>query len=210
MQHLISIFLHLDTYLATIVSEHGPYALLLLFLVVFLETGIVVTPFLPGDSLLFASGALAATGAFEVLPLALMLAVAAILGDALNYTIGHSFGHSMIEKGKFLGLPVKRAYVEKARAFYDKHGAKTIVLARFIPIVRTFAPFVAGVGEMPYRKFFLYNVAGAVAWVSLFVFGGYFFGNLPFVKDRFSLVVIAIIGISLLPIAIEVIKARRK
>jgi membrane-associated protein len=166
---------------------------------------VVVTPFLPGDSLLFAAGAFAALGSFNVLPLFLLLFVAALLGDAVNYWIGRTIGSRAFEQNyRFL----KRSHLEKTRKFYEKHGGKTIILARFVPIVRTFAPFVAGVGTMEYGRFAFYNVFGAFIWTSLFIFGGYFFGNLPFVKTNFEIVFLGIIFISVLPMVIEYLRSR--
>jgi membrane-associated protein len=179
---------------------------LILFIVIFIETGLVVTPFLPGDSLLFAAGAFAAKGSFNVSLLFFMLWLAAVLGDTANYWIGHYVGPRVFrENVRWL----KREYLERTQAFYDKHGGKTIFLARFIPIIRTFAPFVAGIGKMRYGYFITYNVVGGLVWTALFIFGGYFFGNLPLVKDNFSFIIIAIILISVLPAVIEALRSRR-
>ncbi|MGE3541633.1 MAG: DedA family protein [Candidatus Tectimicrobiota bacterium] len=206
MAYFLDIFLHLDTYLSTIIQQYGLWTYLILFLVVFLETGVVVTPFLPGDSLLFAAGALAAAGAFDVVWLFLCLFLAAVLGDTVNYHIGYSIGpRAFQEHSRFL----KREHLERTHRFYERHGGKTIVMARFIPIIRTFAPFVAGIGRMSYRYFVFYNVFGALLWTSSFIFGGYFFGNLPLVKKNFTLVILAIIVLSLLPPVLEVIKHYR-
>jgi membrane-associated protein len=204
----IDIFLHLDEHLATLIVQFGAWTYILLFGIIFAETGLVVTPFLPGDSLLFASGALAAaTGALNPVLLIIALTLAAIIGDSVNYSIGHSFGPRVFtEKIRFL----KKEHLDKTHAFYEKHGGKTIILARFIPIIRTFAPFVGGVGAMTYSKFILFNVTGALLWVPLFTLMGYFFGNLPFVKEHFEWVVIAIIFISVLPAVFEYLKARRE
>ncbi len=207
ISHIIDIFLHLDKYLDQIVSQFGIGTYIVLFLVIFIETGVVVMPFLPGDSLLFAAGALAAASHFlDPVVLFIVLAVAAILGDTANYWIGHFIGPKVFtQESRFL----KREYLDKTQAFYDKHGGKTILLARFIPIIRTFAPFVAGIGKMRYGYFLTYNVVGGILWTALFIFAGYFFGNLPFVKDNFSIVIIAIILISVLPAVYEGVKERR-
>jgi membrane-associated protein len=180
---------------------------LLLFVVVFCETGLVVTPFLPGDSLLFAAGALSAKGAISVGTLFLLLATAAILGDTVNYWIGHRVGPRAFRGNvRFL----KKEHLDRTRQFYERHGGKTIILARFIPIIRTFAPFVAGIGAMNYGRFIVYNVVGGVAWVALFLLGGYCFGGLPVVKERFSIVILVIILISVLPIVVEFLRARSR
>jgi membrane-associated protein len=207
LREFIDFFLHLDVHLAEIIERFGAGAYGILFLIVFCETGLVVTPFLPGDSLLFAAGAFAALGSFELVPLMVLLIVAAIAGDTVNYWIGARIGPRAFSGNvRFL----KQEYLVRTTEFYEKHGGKTIVLARFIPIVRTFAPFVAGVGRMNYGRFLAYNVAGAVVWVTLFTLAGFYFGNIPAVKDNFTLVILAIIGISVLPIAIEMVKARRR
>ena len=204
---ILDLFLHIDEYLATIIQNTGAWSYIILFLVIFMETGFVVTPFLPGDSLLFAAGALAATGSFNILFLYLLLCGAAISGDTVNYWIGHFVGPKAFnEKSRLL----KKAYLERAQKFYEKHGGNAIILARFVPIVRTFAPFVAGIGKMHYGKFLFFNVFGGILWVSIFLLGGYLFGNIPFVKENFEYSVIVIILISLVPIAIEYIKSRRK
>lgn len=206
--YLIDLFLHLDKYLAEIIPRFGTLTYLLLFGIIFMETGLVVTPFLPGDSLLFAAGALAGIHAgLDVVTLCILLAFAAVLGDTVNYWIGHYIGPRAFSGNiRFL----KKEYLDKTHAFYEKHGGKTIILARFVPIVRTFAPFVAGVGAMTYSHFITYNVVGGILWVLIFTLGGYFFGNLPFVQDNFSLVVIAIILISVMPAVYEFIKSRRE
>ncbi len=207
---LIDIFLHLDEYLSTIIQQYGTLTYLLLFAVIFMETGLVVTPFLPGDSLLFAAGTFAspALGSpLNIWGLWGLLCAAAVLGDTVNYWIGHFIGpRAFSGEIRFL----KKEYMDRTHAFYERHGGKTIVLARFVPIVRTFAPFVAGIGAMDYKHFITYNLFGGVLWVTLFTFGGYFFGNLPFVKENFSLVVIAIIVISVLPAVYEVVKERMR
>jgi membrane-associated protein len=206
LMELLNLFLHLDQVLADVIRQYGLLTYAFLFLVIFLETGLVVTPFLPGDSLLFAAGALAATTDLNPLLLFALLGPAAILGDAANYLIGQKIGQRAFDGSiRFL----KREYLEKTHAFYEKHGNKTIVLARFVPIVRTFAPFVAGVGKMTYLHFATYNVLGGLLWVALFTFGGYFFGEIPFVKQNFEFVVVGIILVSVLPAVFEWLKARR-
>ncbi len=202
---IIDFILHLDKYLSIIIQDFGVWSYLILFVVIFIETGLVITPFLPGDSLLFAAGAFAAAGAFNPVLLFVLLAVAAVLGDTANYWIGHSIGPKVFTGNvRFL----KKEYLEKTQAFYEKHGGKTIFLARFIPIIRTFAPFVAGVGKMRYGYFISYNIIGGIVWTGLFIFAGYFFGNLPFVEENFSLVIIAIVVISVLPAVWEYFKAK--
>ncbi len=202
----IDFVLHLDKYLDIAIRAIGAWTYLLLFGVIFIETGLVITPFLPGDSLLFAAGAFAARDSLSVFSLWPLLALAAVVGDTVNYWIGHQLGDRIVSKNSRL---IKREYLERTQAFYEKHGGKTILLARFVPIVRTFAPFVAGIGKMRYGYFFSYNVIGGVIWTSLFIWGGYFFGGLPFVEKNFSIIVIAIILISVFPALIEVLKNRR-
>jgi len=203
----IDIFIHLDKYLGDIILQYGTLTYLLLFFIIFMETGLVVTPFLPGDSLLFAAGTFAAIEALDVRILFLLLAAAAIIGDTVNYWIGHIIGpRAFTGEVRFL----KKEYLDRTHEFYERHGGKTIILARFIPIIRTFAPFVAGIGAMSYGHFIVYNVIGGLAWVALFTFGGYFFGNLPAVKNNFSLVVMAIIFISILPGVFEYFKERNR
>jgi len=202
---LIDLFLHLDDHLAELVRTYGVWTYAILTMVVFLETGIVITPFLPGDSLLFAAGALAATGGLNVWVLLVLLIAAAILGDTVNYWIGNRIGHRAFSGNiRFL----KHEHLVRTHAFYERHGGKTIFLARFLPIIRTFAPFVAGIGEMSYPRFLAWNLSGGVVWVALFLFAGYGFGNVPVVKDNFSLVILAIVFISVLPIAYELLKQR--
>jgi membrane-associated protein len=197
----------MDKYLGEIIQDYGTLTYLILFFVIFMETGFVVTPFLPGDSLLFAAGTFAGMSHLNILALFVLLTGAAILGDTVNYWIGHLIGPRAFSGNiRFL----KKEYLDRTHAFYEKHGGKTIILARFIPIIRTFAPFVAGVGEMTYGKFISYNIIGGVAWVTLFTFGGYFFGSLPFVKENFTFVILAIIFISILPAIIEFIRGRLK
>jgi membrane-associated protein len=208
LQAAIDLFLHLDDHLANLISQYGVWTYAILFLVIFCETGLVVTPFLPGDSLLFAAGAFAATGSLNIFILFVLLIIAAILGDAVNYAIGKRLGTKPFDNPK--SKIFKREYLDKTHAFYEKYGGKTIIMARFLPIVRTFAPFLAGVGSMTYAKFALYNVTGAILWVLVCAGGGFLFGNLPFVKENFSLVILAIIVISALPAIIEIIKSRRK
>jgi membrane-associated protein len=199
---LVDVLLHLDRHLSEIIGQYGIWTYLILFLIVFCETGLVVTPFLPGDSLLFAVGTFAALGALDLWLVMALLAAAAILGDGVNYAIGARVGPRVFrqEGVRFLN----RKHLERTHAFYERYGAKTIVIARFVPIVRTFAPFVAGIGRMTYRRFFFYNVAGALLWIGSLVPGGYLFGNIPVVRRNFSLVVFAIIVLSILPAVIEV------
>ncbi|PKD37814.1 DedA family protein [Methylomonas sp. Kb3] len=205
LHYLTDILLHIDKHLANIISDYGTLTYAILFLVIFVETGFVVMPFLPGDSLLFAAGAFVAMDAFNLPILLGVLGAAAVLGDTVNYWIGRSIG----QRAYSLSW-VNREHLERAQAFYDTYGGKTIVLARFVPIVRTFAPFVAGIGKMPYSTFILYNIIGGVAWVLICVFAGYFFGNIPLVKKNFELVVLGIVLISVLPIVLEVWKARKQ
>lgn len=197
---IIDIFLHLDKNLAIVISQYGVTTYGLLFLIIFMETGFVVTPFLPGDSLLFAAGALSATSSLNIFILYLLLVFAAILGDTVNYWIGHFIGPKVFEKDTRF---IKREHLLKTQKFYDKYGGHAIILARFVPIVRTFAPFVAGVAKMSYKHFITYNILGGILWVSLFTWGGYFFGNLPFIKANFHYVVVAIILLSITPIIYE-------
>lgn len=196
----IDLFLHLDKHLIELVTDYRNWTYLILFVIIFCETGLVVTPFLPGDSLLFAAGAIAALGPLNIWLLLFVLIAAAFLGDSLNYTIGKFFGHKILERNTRF---IKKEYIDKTHNFYEKHGGKTIIIARFVPIVRTFAPFVAGIGEMNYTRFISYNLFGGILWVAACSLGGYFFGNITIVKNNFSIVVLAIIGISVMPMVIE-------
>jgi membrane-associated protein len=205
---LIDFILHIDVHLAELVSSYGWQTYLILFVIVFWETGAVIWPFLPGDSLLFAAGSISALPGTPLDPiyLFLLLSTAAILGDTVNYWVGHYIGpRAFKEDGRFL----KKKYLDKTQSFYEKYGARTIIIARFVPIVRTFAPFVAGIGQMHYRRFITYNVVGGVLWNFLFIGAGYFFGNLDLVKNNFSLVILAIIVLSCLPMLVEFIRAKR-
>jgi membrane-associated protein len=199
-------FLHIDRHLGVLIQQLGTGSYVLLFLVIFAETGLVITPFLPGDSLLFAVGAFAARGVLELWIVLVLLIAAAIIGDSVNYTIGRRFGQWFITKTN--GRLIKQEHLEKTEKFYAKYGAKTIVLARFVPIVRTLAPFVAGVGKMEYKKFLFFNVFGGILWVVLFVVAGYLFGNIPVVQHNFTFVIFAIIGVSILPGIIEYARAK--
>lgn len=201
LRKLIDIVLHLNVHLAELVSQYGPWVYAILFLIVFCETGLVVTPILPGDSLLFAAGALAGAGQLNLALLCLLLVVAAILGDTVNYWIGRRTGSYLPRRFPKL---VKQKYLDRTHAFYERYGGKTIVIARFVPIVRTFAPFVAGAGAMSYGRFMFFNVSGAILWVGLLVPAGYFFAETPLVKKHFSLVIMAIIVLSVLPAVFEI------
>jgi membrane-associated protein len=208
VQNFVELVLHLERHLTEIVAQYGALTYAILFAIIFLETGVVIMPFLPGDSLLFAAGAVAALegSGLNVYLLFILLAMAAVLGDGVNYWLGKKIGpRAFGGKVRFL----KKEHLERTQRFYDKHGNKTIFLARFVPIVRTFAPFVAGVGEMEYRRFATYNVVGGVIWTGLFIAAGYLFGQVPAVKENFSLVIFAIIGLSLVPILYELIMSRR-
>jgi membrane-associated protein len=209
MGTFIDFFLHIDKHLIDVIQQYGFWTYFILFMIIFCETGLVVTPFLPGDSLLFAAGALAAadtSGTLNVLMLVMLLAGAAIAGDTVNYFFGHYIGLKIFEKN----IPfLKKEHLDRTHEFYEKYGGKTIILARFVPIVRTFAPFVAGVGSMTYSRFLTYNIVGGSAWIALFVFGGYFVGNIPVIKNNFSIVTVLIILISVMPIAIEFVRNRR-
>ncbi len=204
--YFIDLFLNLDKHLVEAAATYGTWIYLILFIIIFCETGLVITPILPGDSLLFAAGTLCALGGMNIWILFGLLTVAAILGDGVNYHIGRFLGlKAFSPNARFL----KTAYLDKTHQFYEKYGGKTIIAARFVPIVRTFAPFVAGTGSMTYRNFMVYNVAGAILWVSTMLGSGYIFGNIPFIRNNFSLVVLVIIGISVLPMAIEIVKTYR-
>jgi membrane-associated protein len=203
---LVDILLHVDQHLQVIIQSYGGWTYLILFLIIFCETGLVVTPFLPGDSLLFAAGAFAATGVLDVGLLFVLLSIAAIAGDTVNYWMGNMVGPRVFRKEQVRFLNKK--HLERTHQFYERHGGKTIIIARFMPIIRTFAPFVAGIGQMTYARFVLYNVAGGLLWIAICLFAGYFFGNLPIVKQNFSLVILAIIIISVLPALIEFIRQK--
>jgi len=204
---IIDILLHLDKHLGEIISNYGTLTYIILFLIIFCETGLVITPFLPGDSLLFAVGSFCALGALDPFLSFGIVSIAAIIGDAVNYFIGNKIGNKAFSGNiRFL----KKEYLDKTHEFYKKHGGKTIIIARFVPIVRTFAPFVAGVGTMSYPRFFSYNVIGAIGWAAIFITLGFFFGNIPFVKSNFSIVIFSIIFISILPGVIEYFRQKRK
>ena len=207
----IDLFLHVDRHLAELVARHGAWIYGILFLIVFAETGLVVTPFLPGDSLLFAVGALGARGALDVVLASALLAAAAILGDTVNYALGHYLGpRVLVASGRegFWERALNRKHLDRTHEFFEKHGGKAVVLGRFVPIVRTFVPFVAGAGSMSYPSFITYNVLGGLAWVGICVGAGYAFGNVPIVRDNFSLVAIGIVAVSILPMAVEYIRSR--
>ena len=206
IRNFIDIMLHLDKYLSIIIQNYGMGTYILLFIIVFCETGLVVTPFLPGDSLLFAAGAFASLGSLNIAVLFFVLGIAAVLGDTVNYLIGKTIGGKLYHKNNLRFI--KKEYLDRTREFYERHGGKTIIIARFIPIIRTFAPFVAGIGEMSYLRFVSYNVIGGVFWVGLFTLMGYYFGNLPAVKSNFTFVIFAIIFISILPGIIGFIKQK--
>jgi len=198
---IFDFILHIDTHLGEIISQYGSLTYLFLFIIIFIETGLVFTPFLPGDSLLFAAGAFAATGLLDIFLLIFLLILAAVLGDTSNYWIGHFFGKKILCHPK---IPINPQHIKRTEEFFDKYGGKTIILARFVPIVRTFAPFIAGIGKMNYPKFISFNVVGGSAWVLIACLAGWFFGNIPFVKNNFSLVILAVILISVFPIIFEV------
>jgi Uncharacterized membrane-associated protein len=202
----VDVFLHLDKYLGAVIQNFGHFTYLILFVIIFCETGLVVTPFLPGDSLLFAIGTFAGMGYLDIKLCFIVLCAAAVLGDSANYSIGRYIGPKVFSYKN--SRIFKKEYLEKTHRFYEKYGGKTIIIARFVPIVRTFAPFVAGVGSMTYARFISYNFVGGVLWVSVIVFAGYFFGNIPAVKNNFSMVIMAIIVISVLPAVIEYIRQR--
>ncbi len=205
---LLDYLIHLDTHLSAVIQDYGAWTYLILFLIIFCETGLVVTPFLPGDSLLFAVGTFAAAGALDLGVTLVLLSVAAIAGDTVNYAIGYRVGPRVFseEGARFLN----REHLDRTHRFYERHGAKTIVIARFVPIIRTFAPFVAGIGHMTYARFALYNVMGGVGWIVILTVGGYLFGNIPLVRRNFTLVIFAIIALSILPGLIEVLRQRRR
>jgi membrane-associated protein len=210
---LIDLFVHFDVHLAEFVARYGTVVYGLLFAIVFAETGLVVTPFLPGDSLLFAAGALSATGALDLRVVVVLLAIAAVVGDAVNYSIGRYLGprvFSAEDRSGLLHKLLNREHLERAHAFFEHHGGKAIVIARFVPIIRTFVPFVAGAGAMRYSTFALYNIAGGLLWVGVCVGAGYAFGNVPVIKENFSLVVLGIIGVSLVPMLLEAVKHMKK
>jgi len=211
MSDFLDFFLHLDDKLHAIIGEYGTTTYVILFLIIFVETGLVIWPFLPGDSLLFAAGAFAGAGSLNIAIIIISLFIAAFLGDTVNYFIGKKLGLRILQKKRKNGKQlVKQEYIDKTHEFYDKHGPKTIILARFVPIVRTFAPFVAGIGEMNYSKFISYNIIGGAIWVTGLSLLGFFFGNIPIVKENFEIVILGIIFISVLPIIIEFIRHKRK
>ena len=204
---IIDFILNIDVHLGEIIANYGSMTYAILFLIIFAETGFVFTPFLPGDSLLFAAGMFSATGSFNVIFLALLLWAAAFLGDNINYWIGYYFGQKIVDN-KY--VPINQKHIDKTQEFYRRHGGKTIFLARFMPIIRTFAPFVAGIGKMHYRKFISYSIFGGFTWICLFVFTGYFFGNIPIIRDNFSIVIMGIIVISIFPGIFKLAKAKLK
>ena len=204
IKEIIEIFLHLDEHLDFIIRSYGTWTYAILFLIIFCETGLVVTPILPGDSLLFATGMFAARGSLDVMLLVILLSISAIAGDTINYWIGYLLGPQVFKKEK--SLLFNKKYLDRTHRFYEKYGGKTIIIARFIPIIRTFAPFVAGIGRMTYKRFITFNVVGGVGWIVIFVLAGYFFGSVPYVKNNFSLIILAIIIISILPGIIEYLR----
>ena len=205
IQSLVDFVLHLDDKVGLILQDYGYFTYIIMFLIIFLETGIVIAPFLPGDSLLFVLGTFAGAGFLNILMLFFLLALAAIIGDSVNYLIGNYFGENIFKKSKLF----KEEYLVKTKEFYHKYGGgETIFLARFIPIIRTFAPFVAGVGKMDYSRFLVFNIAGGISWVSLFLFGGYFFGGIPIIKENLTIVIIIIIVASIIPIFVECLRKR--
>ena len=207
LSSFISIILHLDIYLNQIVLEYQSTTYAILFLIIFLETGLVVLPFLPGDSLLFAAGTIAALGSLSLFWLIVLLSIAAILGDTLNYWVGRHAGKRLYDmESRF----IKKEHLLRTQQFYKKHGGKTIILARFLPIIRTFAPFIAGIGKMAYSRFLAYNVIGGIAWVAVFVSAGYYFGNIPIIKQNFTLVMVAIMAVTMAPAVIEFVKHYKK
>jgi len=204
LKELVDYILHFDSYLQVVIRAYGAWTYLFLFCIIFLETGLVVTPFLPGDSLLFAAGAFAAKGDLDIKLLIAVVAAATIIGDTANYWLGHYLGLGVFKKY------IRKEHLRKTHEFYEKYGAKTIVIARFVPFVRTIAPFVAGLGAMAYKRFLIYNVVGGLAWVSLFVLGGYYFGSISLVKENFILVMAAIIAVSFIPAVIEYYRYKKK
>lgn len=208
ISNFVDFIIHLDRHLSYILENFGIWCYLLFFVIIFAETGLVVTPFLPGDSLLFALGTFAAVGSLNVAWVFIILSAAAVLGDNANYTIGKYFGSIILKRQGAWFL--KKEHIDRTHSFYERYGAKTIVLARFVPIVRTFAPFVAGVGKMSYLRFFAYNVIGGVLWIAVFLFGGFFFGNIKIIRENFTFTIFAIIIISIMPAVIEVLKERRR
>ncbi|MBD7912161.1 MULTISPECIES: DedA family protein [Clostridium] len=207
IENFIDVVLHLDKYLSVIIQNYGIWTYALIFIIIFCETGLVVTPFLPGDSILFATGALASIGDMKLITLFIVFFSAAVIGDTVNYFIGQKIGVKILEKENVRFI--NKEYLKKAHVFYEKHGSMTIVVGRFIPIIRTFVPFIAGIGEMSYSKFITYNIFGGFLWVTLFLGGGYLFGNLPVIKEHFSYVLIAIIFISLIPGVITFFKEKK-
>ena len=208
LKDFADILIHLDKYLDSIIRSYGSLTYVILFLVVFCETGLVVTPILPGDSLLFATGTVAALGSLDLSLIIILLSIAAIAGDTVNYWIGYLVGPKVFSKEK--SRLFNKEYLDRTHRFYQKYGGKTIIIARFIPIIRTFAPFVAGIGCMKYKRFIIYNVLGGIGWIVTFVLGGYFFGNIPLVKNNFALIILAIIIISILPAIIEYLRQRHQ
>jgi membrane-associated protein len=207
LRQLVDLFLHLDVHLSQVIAQYGTWTYFILLVIVFCETGLVVTPFLPGDSLLFAAGTFAALGALDLWVLVPLLIAAAVVGDTVNYWVGAWIGPRAFEGNlRFL----RKEHLDRTRAFYERHGGKTIILARFVPIVRTFAPFVAGVGTMSYGRFITYNVVGAVLWVGLLVLAGFFFGTIPVVRENFTMVILAIIAISVMPMVVEALRGRSR
>jgi len=202
---MIDFVLHIDKYVGALAETFGLFTYAILFLIIFLETGLVITPFLPGDSLLFVLGAFSAQGTFNVLLLFILLVIAAILGDSVNYWIGNYFGEKVFANSRFF----RQEHLERTKEFYRKHGGKAIVLGRFAPIIRTFVPFVAGVGKMNYPRFLTYNILGAIVWIALFLFAGYFFGNLPLVEKNLTMIIYIIVVISFIPIILEYVRHKR-
>lgn len=207
IKYLIDLILHLDKHLVELVTQYGAWTYAILFLIIFCETGLVVMPFLPGDSLIFAVGALAAKGVLDLFSISILMIIAAIIGDTINYWIGYKLGPKVFSSQDSRWL--NRRHLDRTHQFYEKYGGKTIIIARFMPIIRTFAPFVAGIGRMTYSRFLLYNVVGGVLWIVLFMFAGYLFGNIPIVKRNFTLVIFGIIFVSILPGVIEYLRAVR-